>query len=148
MTPRLPPPLPHERPAQPEHPAPAAAKPTTMEQIQKTVGSVATCIEGVSKIVGFMEKRFGGAKPAAAAFPAAMPALPDMGGFPMMPDMSQMMNPMAGLFPGFPMMPDMGMGMMDPTAGMMNGFPMMPDMTMMGMGFDPNLMMGMGYGQM
>lgn len=66
----------------------------------------------------------------------------------MMPDMSQMMNPMAGLFPGFPMMPDMGMGMMDPTAGMRNGFPMMPDMTMMGMGFDPNLMMGLGYGQM
>lgn len=139
MTNRTPPPLPTAQAAKPEQPA--ETKPSAMDQIQKTIGDVATCIKGVSQLVGFVEKHLGTGPAKPSAFPANMPPLPTMGNLAM--------NPMPEAFPGFPM-PDMGMAM-NPMFG---GFPM-PDMgmgfdpnQMMGMGFDPNLMMGMGFDQM
>ena len=161
MADRIPPPLPHERAAQSGQAA--ESKPSTMEQIQKTVADVATCVKGVSQIVGFVEKHLGGSTAVKTAeFPAGMPALPGsamMSAFPTqmpplpggefatpdfgqsaggflgfgMPDFSQLANGV----PGFSV-PDMSQWM-----GGFTGFPA-PDWGM-GAGFDPNMFAGMAF---
>lgn len=174
MAERTPPPLPHERASQSA--PPAEAKPTPLEQIQKTVADVATCVKGVSQLVGFVEKHLGGTSAAkSSGFPAGMPALPgssSMPGFPTqmpplpgsdfavadagqstggflgfgMPDFNQL----AGGVPGFSM-PDMSQwtaGFANfPTADWGMGQAFDPNL-FQGMMFDPNMMNGMDFGQM